>query len=344
MADDQTTKPAKGSSAAAMIAELWAEREQSGPAAPVPTPGPAPRPPAAPRREADGRQRALAVAIAGLLVGGALGVVAITLGIIGAPSKAAFAADADRICASTNGGVNAIAKPAGFPTLATAASTLVSTTDTQLGRLRTLDLPGGADRTRTKGVLDAIAATNAAGRTLQSAATAGDAGMVATASRSIALSWQDALAKARDYGFTACVTGMQPGADALVAGANGVIKGSFVEKGNSICIDFLRSVDAVPEIRNANDIPRFVSQNAALLDELVVDLKALPVSPGDEATVAAMIATMDDMSAKVKELTGAAAAADVKRLTAIQKESEALEAVANEKFGAYGLTVCGSSD
>ena len=326
--------------AASVIAELWAEREQ-GRSSPPPA-----QPPSSPslRPRADGRQRALAVAITVLLIAGVLGVVAERLGIIGAPSKADFVAEADTVCGATNGGVNAISKPAGYPALATAASTLVTTTDTQLGRLRALDLPGGDDRGRARAVFSAMTATTDAGRNLQAAAGAGDASMTAAASRSLSASSQDAVAKARDFGFTACVAGMKPGIDAVVAGANGVVKNSFVEAGNRHCIEFLRAAEAVPPIRNANDVSRFINQSTGLLDKLVSDLKALTVAPGDESTVAELIAMFDNLSGQLKQLGVAGAAGDLRRMNAIQGEIEASEEEANAKFGAYGLTACGSPD
>ena len=113
-------------------------------------------------------------------------------------------AEADAVCAATNGGVNAISKPVAYPALATAASTLVTTTDTQVGRLRELELPGGDDRDRARAVFGAMTATTDAGRSLQSAAGAGDASMTAAASRALSASSQDAVAKARDFGLITC--------------------------------------------------------------------------------------------------------------------------------------------
>jgi hypothetical protein len=351
MAEEGTaTKTGARTDAASMIAELWAEREQgrssgpqSGPQSGSPPASPA-RPPTAPRPPADPRQRALAVAIALLLIGGMAGVVAKTLGFVGAPSKATFVAEADAVCTAANGGVNAIPKPVGYPSLANAASTFVTTTDTQLARLRALDLPGGSDRGEARAVLRAMTATTDAGRNLQAAAGATDASLTAAASRALSTAAQDAGAQARAYGLNACAVGMQPGVDTVVAGANGVVKDDFLVRGNRLCIDFIRATEAVPAIRNANDLPRFVNEGATLIEKLVVDLRAIPVAPGDEATVTELIAIFDTMAGKVRELGPAAAAGDLRRINAIEKEVNDLEGTANGKFEAYGLTGCGSTD
>ena len=80
------------------------------------------------------------------------------------------------------------------------------------------------------------------------------------------------------------------------------------------------------------------------MDKLVVDLKALPVAPGDEATVADMLTTTSDLIGKLRLLGPAAAAGDVRRVKAIDKEGDVLEKAVNAKFGAYGLHVCGSPE
>ena len=330
--------------AASIVAELWAEREQERSAGSARPDGSPARPPKPPRPKADGRQRALAAAITLVLVGGVLGVVATSLGVIGAPSKAQFVADADAVCAATNGTVNAISKPIAYPALAAAASTLVTTSETQLDRLRDLDLPGGDDRGRARAVFTALQTTNDAGRNLQSAAGAGDPAMTAAASRTLSLNSKDAQARAREFGLTACVVGMQTGTDAVLAGANGAVKDSFLVAGSRLCVDFLRDLEAVPTIRNANDITRFVNQNVTLVDKLVSDLRALPVAPGDENTVAELTAAVENLSGKLKQMGVAGAAGDVRRVNAIQREIDAAGVDVDTRFGNYGLRAGGSAD
>ena len=341
MSDDPGgTRPSGRTDAASIIAELWAEREQarSAPAGPASTPRATvdPRPP-----RAGGRERALGTVIVLLLAGAGLGVVAKATGFIGAPSRASFLAQADAICAPGNAGMSAMSKPVGYQSLATAASTLVTTTDAQLGRLGALDLPAGADRGRARGVLQAMAATRDAGRSLQSAAAESDPASTATASRSMTVYSDDALAKAQAFGLSACVAGMKPGIDAVVAGANGAVKTSFTEKATAMCIEMVRASEGLPKVRNAADLTRVIDQGVALFEKLATDLKALPVPPGDEATVARITTQVNNVAAKLRELGNAALAGDVKRVNALDKEGNAMIEELNRRFGAYGLTVCG---
>ena len=48
-----------------------------------------------------------------------------------------------------------------------------------------------------------------------------------------------------------------------------------------------------------------------------------------------------DVAAKLRELGNAALAGDVKRVNALDKEGNAMVAELNQKFGDYGLTICG---
>ena len=341
MSDDSgTTRTSSRTDAASIIADLWAEREQTlssaRPQAGSPRASTEPRPP-----RAGGRERALATAIVLLLAGSGLAIAAKAAGIIGAPSKASFVAKADAICAPGNAGFSAMSKPVGYQSLATAASTVVTATDAQLGQLRALELPGGPDRNGARGVLNAVTATRDAGRGLQSAAAASDPATTAMASRSMDVHSQDAVTKAQAFGLTACATGMKPGIDAVVAGANGAVKTSFTEKATALCTEMLRAGEAMPKIRNASDLSRHLDQGVALFEKLATDLKGLPVPPGDEAAVTSITTQIGNVAAKLRELGNAALAGDVKRVNALEKEGNAMVAELDQRFGAYGLTVCG---
>lgn len=340
MSEDMAGVPTKGrTDAATMIAELWAEREQGpSPAAPgaaIPEATKEPEPP-----RAGGKERALATMIVVLLVAAGLGIGAKAAGLLGAPSRASYAADGDAICAPGNVGLSAMSKPVGFPALATAASNLVTTTDVQLGQLRALDLPGGADRNRALAVLNAIAATGDAGRSLQSAATAGDSAMTAVASRSMTLYSQDAVSRAQAFGFTSCMAGMKAGIDALIAGANGAVKTSFTEKATVLCVDAAKASEKLPKIRTANDLNRYVAEAVALFERLATDMKAIPVPPGDEVTVVEITSSISNLAGKLREMGNAAAAGDAKRVNALEKEYQAMVDTMTKKMDGYGLSVC----
>jgi hypothetical protein len=336
-----TTRAGGRSDAAAMIAELWAEREETIAAPParkasIPEAEGEPKPP-----RAGGRERALATLIVVLLAGAGLGIGAKAAGLIGAPSKASFLTKADAICATGNPGVSSLSKPVGYSSVATAASTLAANTDSQLAQLRTLDLPGRSDRNAARGVLNAISATGDAGRSLQSAAAASDPAMTALASRSMTLNSQDAATRAQAFGLTSCVAGMKPGIDAVVAGANSAVKTSFTEKATVACLELLRAAEALPRIRNATDLSRHIDSSVAMFEKLATDLKALPVPPGDEATVIEITTQIGNVSATIRQMGSAALAGDTKRVNALDKEGDAMIDLLNEKFGAYGLTACG---
>ena len=340
--DEQDTTPVRTrTDAATMIAELWAEREETvrspspPPNAKVPRAVAEPGPP-----RTGGRERALASVIVLLLVGAGLGIGAKAAGLIGAPTKAGFIAEADAACAPGNAGLNAMTKPLGYQSVAASASILVTTTDAQLGALRALDLPGGADRNRARSVLNALAATGDAGRSLQSAAAAGDPAMTVVASRSMTLYSDDAIAKARAFGFTSCVAGMKPGIDTVVAAANGAVKTSFTEKASGLCVEMGRAVAALPRVRSADDLTRLVNMTAGLFEKMAADLKALPVPPGDEAAVGAIATGLTSMAAKMREMGNAALAADLKRMNAIEKESDVLGDELNTRFADYGIAAC----
>lgn len=346
MSDDRgTTRPGSRPDAASMIAELWAEREQklAAPRPDAPPPGRkgASRAPRVPGPKAGGAERALGTLIVLLLVGAGLGIGAKAVGLVGAPSKSSYVAKADAICAPANAGLTVIAKPTGYASVTTATSTFVTATDAQLVQLRALELPGGGARGGARSVLSAISATSDATRGLQAATAAGDPAQTVVASRTMTLYSQDAVAKARAYGFTTCVSGMQPAVDAVLAGANCAVKTSLLENGNAICMESAKAGDAVRPIRNVNDADRFFNEQTAIVSKMVADLKALPVPPGDEATVAAAITSLENLMGKVRELISAAKAGDVKRVSAIEKEGDAIEVDANAKFNAYGLTACG---
>src|SRR5687768_14257981 len=136
------TQTGSRSDARSIIEELWAEREQSRPVPPVDRKAPVPRPPKPARPGLGGKERALATAVVLLLVGNGLGVGAKALGLIGGASKAAYLAQADAICAPANAQLGALLTSGGYPAVATASSTFVTTSATQLQALRSLDLPG----------------------------------------------------------------------------------------------------------------------------------------------------------------------------------------------------------
>jgi hypothetical protein len=232
--------PGARPTAASVIAELWSEREQSKGAAPplLPSPngsGPRHAPPVTdPTAPPGNAGPVVAVVVIALLLGAGAGFFVYRQGF-GQTSRAAFVRNADAVCGPANGAVTALAKPSSYPELATAAGTLVSSTDAQLAELGKLSAPGGAEGDRVGALLTAMTETNAAGRSLQDAAGRADDRATATAVNQMRTSSADASAKAGELGLGACATGMQPGVDAVAGGAADIVKTAFVAKADIIC-------------------------------------------------------------------------------------------------------------
>jgi uncharacterized protein YqgV (UPF0045/DUF77 family) len=186
-----------------------------------------------------------------------------------------------------------------------------------------------------------MTATNAAGRNLQTAAGATDDGQTVAAARLMSTYSKDAVAKAKAYGFAACATGMQPGIEAVLGGASGAVKNSFVAKATTRCLTAMEAVTSLAKPKTGPELSRFVAESTAMFDKLTVDMKALPVAPGDEGTVAEMFVAVEKANAKMKEVGAAAVAGDLKRMNTLQKEFDALDDAAGAKLEGYGLNVCG---
>jgi len=333
----QTAKP----TASSLIAEMWSEREQSIPRPPVPD-APAPHP----GRDRQGNSRTglvVAVVALALLLGGGAGVFMATQGV-GMPPTAKFVAKADAVCRPANGAVLSIVKPTSYPDLATAAGTLATSTGAQLGSLRKMTRPGGADGGRVASMFSSMTETDAAARSLQDAAGRKDDVATAAATQRVRLSAAEASTTARQVGFTACATGMQTGVDAVTAGGNAVVKTAFLAKADSLCRASMRELETVVVPKSGNAaIGRYLTQTLQIVQKWVGELKALPVPPGDEATVADIITSLDKVTAKWAEAPGAASAGDRSRFEAISREMSPLNTAADAKLDAYGLSICGSN-
>ena len=331
-------------SGASLIAELLSEQQAASP--------PPPPPPIdgrighqRPRRDRGDSKTGLVVAVlaVALLLGGGLGVFMASQGV-GMTSKARFVARADAVCAPANGPVTALAKPTSYPELATAASTLVAATDTQLAGLRALKLPGGTDGGRAGAVLTALAETNHGGRSLQDAANRKDDTATATATQRVRASATEASAKAKELGLSACATGMQPGVEAVVGGAAGVVKTAFLAKADSVCRAGARELGAIREPRaDLRDVVRYFNATMAISDRIDAEIKALPVPPGDEGTIADIVVVLDRMSEKYRQARDAAGTGDRSLFQALMEEMAVMVTAVDAKLDAYGLTSCGSN-
>lgn len=327
-----------GSEARSIIEELWAEREGSHPVpAPASTKAPAPR---SPRPPASSRERKLAAAVVLLLAGNGLAIGAKALGLVGGTSKARFVAAADGACAPVNAQLSGLAEPYGYTAVATAAATFVTAGDAQMKPLRSLQLPGYADRADARGVLVAMGQTLDAGRRLQTAVEARDAAQTASATRTMAVYAEGASARAKALGLTACAIGVKPGVDALLAGADNAVKGSLIASTAKLCDDLLQGAEALPDPKTFSEADFVLAKSAALYETFATGLRAQPVPRGDEAKVAELASGIADLAAKIRQMGAAAINGDAKRLNAIEKEGDALADALDTKLSAYGLRGC----
>ena len=261
-----------------------------------------------------------------------------------APSKPKYIVAADAVCRPANGPVSAIVKPTSYPELATAAGTVATTTTAQLSQLRGLKRPAGANGKALDPSFKALDATHAAAQKLNDAATKRDDAATIAATKELRAQFTDAASQTKTYGFTACGGGLQAGVDTVFNGAAGIVKTAFNAKADGLCRTAAAKDDKIAEpAANPKDLERYLNEELALYDKLEADLRALPVAPGDEATVTDMLDAQDKALAKLREMRDATVALDAARMTAAAKESEPLGTAANAKFDAYGLGSCGSN-
>lgn len=317
------------------------------PHAAAPTPDAAPTPPSfpnpAPARERRSRRALIAVAmivVLGLVAGG----IAVALSWRDdSPSKAEYIADADDICRPANGPVAAIVKPTSYPELATASSTVVTSTEGQLNQLRRLDQPSGDDGVLVDGVIASFEGTVRAARKLKDAAGRADDAATISATNEGRAAFTDTTTKAMSFGFGACGTGLQSGIDAVFGGSQAVIKTGFVARAEAACRAAVRKTDEVEEPRGTREVSRYFDQIADVFDGVTAELKALAVPPGDEAVVVDMIAAIEKVNTKGRDYFDAIADEDEARVLATEKELNTLQTAADAKLDAYGLGVCGSN-
>ena len=343
--DTQGTAPRSGQpSGSALLAEMLREQAAAAPPPPPPVADAYGRPPRKVRGGGDNStgKVVLGALVVALLLGGGLGVFMADQGI-GMTSKAKFVKKADAVCAPSNAPVAGLAKPSSYPDLATAAGTLVTTTETQLGGLRALKLPGGNDGGRARDVLATMTATNQAGRQLQDAASRKDDAATAAATQLFRTSATEASTRARELGMASCVTGMQPGVENVIGGATGVVKTAFLAKADTLCRAGARALEGIRPPSGPRDLSRFFNAFTPIVTKLVADLKALPVPPGDEAVIGEIMTGLDKGLDQNREMRDAALAGDVSRFNAIDGEATILTTAIDAKLDAYGLTTCGSN-
>ena len=259
----------------------------------------------------------------------------------GGVSKAEYVARADGACGPGNSTAAAVAKPTNLPELAAAAGTVASTVDGQVEALRKLEAPGD-DKAQVDGVIAALADAGAPAKALQEAAGRTDDAATAKAANDLKAKTDVAAVQAGSYGLTACGKGLQGPVETVFDGARTVLRAAFVAKADGLCSAANRRVAALPDSTSLATEARFLASYLPIEEKLFADIKALPVPPGDEGTVADMLAAQDQVIAKDKELAAAAQARNQRLFDRLNEEERPLITAANAKFDSYGLKNCGT--
>jgi hypothetical protein len=153
-----------------------------------------------------------------------------------------------------------------------------------------------------------------------------------------------AATQASAYGLTQCGTALKPAVANLFDGTKSIVKSSYVTKAEALCRDASRKSAAVAiPGSTAASLARYFDAELAITNKLSTDIRALPVPPGDEATVTDFLAAEDALNAKAKEISTAAKANNTKLVGALLDEVSVANTAANAKLDAYGLKACGSA-
>lgn len=259
----------------------------------------------------------------------------------GGVSKSDFLTKADGACSVGNGMLAIGAKPSSLPELAAAAGTLVASVDRQAEALGKLEPPGD-DKAVVAGVIAAMADVSAQARALQEAAGKTDDAATARAANDLRGKTDNAAGQAKAYGLSACGQGLQPPVVNVVEGGRTILKAAFVARAESLCTAANHKADALASPTSLASVGRYLAAYLPIEEKLFVDIKALAVPPGDDATVADMLAAQDKVIAKDKELLAAAQGRNQAQFDRLDAEETTLVTAANAKFDAYGLRACGT--
>ncbi|HEX3621261.1 MAG TPA: hypothetical protein VHT97_02990 [Acidimicrobiales bacterium] len=259
----------------------------------------------------------------------------------GGVSKAQYVKKADASCGAGNATLAAVAKPSNLPELATAAATVATTVDAQAAGLRKVQAPG-SDKAAVAAMIGALADVAGPARALQAAAGKTDDAATAGAANDLKAKVDSAATQARAYGLNACGTGLQAPVTTVFEGGRSVLKAAFVARAEALCTAASKKADALSSPTSLASTGKYLNSYIPIEEKLFADIKALAQPPGDEATVADMLAAQDQVIAKDKQLQAAAAKASTATFAQLSDEEDPLITAANSKFDAYGVKMCGT--
>jgi hypothetical protein len=259
----------------------------------------------------------------------------------GGVSKESYVTKADGACGPGNGTLAALAKPSNLPELATAAGTMATTVDSQAAALRAID-PPGEDKAVVATMIGALAEASAPARALQEAAGKADDAATARAVNDLKAKADAAAAAAKGYGLASCAVGMQAPVGTLVEGGRTILRVAFVARAESLCTAANRKAEGLAAPTSLASFGRFLANYIPIEEKLLNDMKALTVPPGDETTVAEMLAAQDKVIANDKDTQAAAQKGNAAQVDKHDDLNTTLITAAHAKFDAYGLRKCGS--
>ena len=118
-------------------------------------------------------------------------------------------------------------------------------------------------------------------------------------------------------------------------------KRKFVRDAEAICFEANNAVDAIPVPTNDGQFAEAIDESVAIYTGMIVELRALTPPPGDESTVNALWAMLEESQAAFHEASVALRAGDPR-----QDELLSTAATDEDSFNtnatAYGLYECGT--
>lgn len=257
----------------------------------------------------------------------------------GGTTKADFVKDADAACRPTDATLTGVTKPNDLTQLASESGKLAAANDQQVAAVRRLDMPSGDDKTRAERILTDLGAVTGLARTAETKARANDLTVapVITETRTRAQAASDA---ARAYGFTVCGSGVQKASVTLADGAKPALKKEWITKAEALCSVFSDKVNNLQRPTTASGLDAYSSAFVSAINEFSAGVKALPAPPGDEAAVAEIISSVEQLVPVFQELVTAAKAGNRARVSQLEDELDEAGTASDAKSAAYGLTDC----
>jgi hypothetical protein len=123
-------------------------------------------------------------------------------------------------------------------------------------------------------------------------------------------------------------------------------RAAFLAQGNAICKNMDdRSLALTQQYQQGSkrpaDLQQMLDGNGDLIEQSVVQLKALPQPAGDEAQLSAMYADVEKLASLSHQLATATGQGNRDLMSQLQTDGSQLQTKTNAEADAYGLTDCG---